>query len=111
MHDPAANDQGLEGEDHGNVTPIKSAPAEQPVAVAKLLDALPGIVGGIDRAIFDQSGVKAPFVLLVFTNGGALHATNITPASLAVQAVKDLAKHWDDGADIATHTPSGDAAG
>lgn len=75
--------------------PSPTAAASQPVEVAKLLDALPGLVGAIDRAIFDASGLKVPFVLLAFTNGGALHATNFDP-SVAVAAVKELASKWDD---------------
>jgi hypothetical protein len=67
----------------------------QPVDVQKTLDALPGLVGAIDRAIFDQSGKKQPFVLLIFASGGAMHATNIHPPADAVKAIKDLAAHWD----------------
>jgi hypothetical protein len=67
----------------------------QPEAIAKILDALPGMVGGIDRAIFDVSGKKLPFVLLIFGENGAMHATNVTPASNAIKAVKELAAVWD----------------
>lgn len=63
----------------------------QPEYVAKLLDALPGMVGGIDRAIFDASGKKLPFMLVVFGEGGAMHATNVTPAADAFRALKQLA--------------------
>lgn len=67
----------------------------QPQDVQKTLDALPGLVGAIDRAIFDQSGKKQPFVLLIFANGGAMHATNIHPPVDAVTAIKQLAAQWD----------------
>jgi hypothetical protein len=70
-------------------------PAEQPEHVAKLLDALPGLIGAIDRAVFDKSGRQMPFVLLVFADGSAMHATNFNAAD-AVKAIKELAKHWDD---------------
>jgi len=70
-------------------------PPEQPVAVAKVLDALPGIVGGLDSMLRDLCGQKMPFVLLVFAQGGAMHATNIVPASQAIEAVKQLAEQWD----------------
>lgn len=67
----------------------------QPKAVAKVLDALPGMIGAIDRAIFDAGGKKMPFVLLVFGENGAMHATNINPPSQGVEAVKQLAKAWE----------------
>jgi hypothetical protein len=63
--------------------------------VAKLLDALPALVGGIDHAIFKESGKTLPFVLLVFTEGGAMHATNINPPVQAIEAIKELAAKWD----------------
>jgi hypothetical protein len=62
----------------------------QPVETQKMLDALPGLVGAIDRAIVDQTGKKFPFVLLVFGNGAALHATNID-AKVALSAVQEFA--------------------
>ena len=68
-------------------TPVE---AIQPEPTAKLLDALPGLIGAIDRAIFDTAGEKFPFVLLVFGNGGALHATNID-AKVAINAVQEFA--------------------
>lgn len=70
--------------------------AVKPEAMTKLLDGLPGLVGALDRAIFDTSGQKMPFVLLVFTEGGACHATNFD-AKTAVAAVKELAACWDEG--------------
>jgi hypothetical protein len=70
-------------------------PPEQPPEVKRTLDALPGLVGAIDRAIFDQTGLKQPFVLLIFANGGALHATNVHPPVQAIEAIKQLAAAWD----------------
>jgi hypothetical protein len=70
-------------------------PPEQPAEVAKVLDALPGLIGAIDRALIDESGKKWPFVLLVFAPNGAMHATNINPASLGVEAVKTVVKAWE----------------
>lgn len=70
-------------------------PPEQPPEVKRTLDALPGLVGAIDRAIFDQTGKKQPFVLLIFANGGALHATNVHPPIQAIEAVKQLAAAWE----------------
>lgn len=67
----------------------------QPAAVKKVLDELPGLVGALDRAIFDTSGVKMPFVLLIFAEKGAMHATNIHPPSKGVEAVKQLAAQWE----------------
>jgi hypothetical protein len=67
----------------------------QPKSVAKVLDALPGMIGGIDRAIFDVSGKKMPFVLLIFGENGAMHASNMAPVSQAVDAIKQLAKAWE----------------
>ena len=77
-------------------------PPEQPPEVKRTLDALPGLVGALDRAIFDQTGKKQPFVLLIFANGGALHATNIHPPAQAIDAVKQLAAVWD-SADPTAH--------
>jgi hypothetical protein len=57
---------------------------EQPPEVAAMLDALPGLVGAIDNA------------LLVFPGQGALHATNIAPASDAVKLIKQLAHEWNE---------------
>lgn len=72
-------------------------------AVAKLLDALPGLVGGIDRAIIEKTGIKAPFVLVLFAEGSAMHATNITPPQQAQAAIIELARAWEkEGTE---HTP------
>jgi len=63
----------------------------QAVVTAKLLDAMPGLVGAIDRAIHEHTGEKVAFVLLCFAAGQAVHATNIHPAAEAVKAVKAFA--------------------
>ena len=69
----------------------------QPVVTAKLLDSLPGLVGAIDKALFDTCGERVAFVLVAFAAGGAVHATNIQPAANAVKALKDLTANWDTG--------------
>lgn len=81
-------------------------PPEQPVVTARVLDALPGLIGALDRLLREVTGQKLPFVLLVFAEGGAMHATNIQPASQAVAAIKELAAHWD----AADPQPAGSAA-
>ena len=77
-----------------NQTPISPV---QPVGTAKILDALPSLIGAIDQSLIDISGEKQPFVLIVFAAGVGMHATNISPTSDAVKAVKALAMQWDDG--------------
>jgi hypothetical protein len=76
----------------------------QPKAVAKVLDALPGMIGGLDRAIIEVAGQRLPFVLLVFGDNGAMHASNINPASEAVRAVRELGRAWD-AEDPQAHQP------
>jgi hypothetical protein len=59
----------------------------QPEVVKKLLDNLPGIIGGIDYATRDNCGQHVPFVLLYFTGNAALHATNIGSREAAMLTV------------------------
>lgn len=66
-----------------------------PTEIAKLLDTLPGLIGAVDRALFDATGVKTPFVLVAFANGSAAHATNIMPAENAMRALKELTDNFD----------------
>jgi hypothetical protein len=75
-----------------------------PTTIAKLLDALPGLIGGVDRAMFDATGEKIPFVIVAFANGSAAHATNIMPAANAMKALKELVDNFD-------FSESDDAAG
>lgn len=82
---------------------------EQPPEVAKMLDALPGLIGAIDQAVVDASGKRQPFVLLVFVDGGAVHATNMEPAQQAYDAIRRLAHEWDRAE--AEGAGAGDAAG
>lgn len=80
---------------------------EQPEVVAKTLDALPGLIGALDRAFKDQVGQVMPFVLLVFHGNGAMHATNFDVAA-AAQAVRQLGREWDKAADdTPTSAPAG----
>jgi len=46
-----------------------------------LLKNLPNLVGAIDMAIKDTAGKPMAFMLLVFADGAALHATNTDPAA------------------------------
>jgi hypothetical protein len=73
------------------ITPV------QPVGTAKILDALPSLIGAIDQSLIDTTGEKTAFVLIVFAAGVGMHATNINPPSDAIKAVKALATNWDDG--------------
>lgn len=83
-------------------TPI--AP-EQPEVIAKTLDALPGLVGAIDRVLKDEVGQVMPFVLLVFHGNGAMHATNFD-AGAAANAVRQLGREWDKAeGDTSVDTP------
>lgn len=70
-------------------------PAVQLTATSKLLDALPGLVGAVDRAFVDVTGNKTAFILVAFAEGQAVHATNINPPSDAIVALKELMKNWD----------------
>jgi hypothetical protein len=85
-------------------------PPEQPVVTARVLDALPSLIGALDRLLREVTGQKLPFVLLVFAEGGAMHATNIQPASQAVAAIKELAAQWDITEPQARPQPAGSAA-
>lgn len=69
---------------------IAEAPALQTIENQKILDALPGLVGGLDRALFDVSGRAQPFVVLIFAEGQAMHAANFG-AREAMDAVKTFA--------------------
>lgn len=74
--------------------PVAGVPADASPDVKKIMDELPGMVGGIDHALIDMLGKPAPFVLVIFAEGGAMHATNFDP-KLAAAAVKELAASWD----------------
>ena len=66
--------------------------------IKRVLDALPGLVGGVDNAFRDQTGEHHPFVLLVFAEGVALHAANFDPVQ-ARMAVIQVATRWDEDAE------------
>lgn len=78
-------------------------PPGQPAEAAAVLEALPGLIGAIDQALITESGTRWPFVLLVFAQNGAMHATNINPAELGVEAVKTVAKAWEEEPPHAAH--------
>ena len=80
------------------------------VLIQRVLEALPGLVGGIDYAIRDQTGKHQPFVLLIFAEGTALHSANFDPR-VAQKAVIELAGRWDQGDEavvVNADTPAGD---
>lgn len=56
-----------------------AATAQMPATTettTKIVKALPGLVGAVDRAIFDIAGKPLTFVLVIFSEGQAMHATN-----------------------------------
>lgn len=63
-----------------------------PTATAKILDELPQLIGAVDRFLIDTSGERIPFVVVAFTAGRAIHATNINPPAVAFDALKELVK-------------------
>jgi hypothetical protein len=67
--------------------------AVKPVDTKKILDALPGLIGGIDGAIRDIAQTKTPvgFVLIIVANGQAMYCTNGDP-EMAKNCIKELAK-------------------
>lgn len=67
-----------------------------PEATAKILDNLPQLVGAVDRFLIDTTGERIPFVVVAFTAGRALHATNINPPAVAFDALKELVKNMGD---------------
>lgn len=72
----------------------QQAPA-LPEATNKIIESLPQLVGAVDRFLIDQSGERIPFVVVAFTAGRALHATNINPPAVAFDALKELVKNMD----------------
>ena len=56
-----------------------AATAQMPAATKTteaVVKALPGLVGAVDRAIFDIAGKPLTFALVIFSEGQAMHATN-----------------------------------
>lgn len=66
-----------------------------PEATNKILDDLPQLVGAVDRFLIDKTGERIPFVVVAFTAGRALHATNINPPAVAFNALKELVKNME----------------
>lgn len=58
-------------------------------SIQRLIDVMPGLIGGIDMAINDQVGKPMPFVLVVFDGKTAAHATNFD-AKLAMEALTNF---------------------
>ncbi len=61
----------------------------------KILDALPGLIGGINEAFLAETGAKVAFVLIAFTDSSAIHGTNIHPAEDALLAIRAMAAGLD----------------
>jgi hypothetical protein len=72
------------------VDPISGEPAEKP-AILRLIDVMPGLIGGLDAAIHDRVGKPMPFVLIVFEGKTAAHATNFADAAYAMECVRNFA--------------------
>lgn len=85
------------------------AGSQPPMLAAKVLDAMPAMVGAIDRSFLDAAGEKVAFVVVAFVAGTAVHATNIVPAADAMLALAELVHSFahDGGATL----KDGNAAG
>ena len=76
--------------DQANAEAVDPISGEQPAkAIQRLIDVMPGLIGGIDMAINDQVGKPMPFVLVVFEGNTAAHATNFD-AKLAMEALTNF---------------------
>lgn len=69
---------------------------ESPLA-AKILEMVPSLTGAIDRTFREETGQHVAFVLVAFIDGSAVHASNITPASAAMEAMVNLAASYSGG--------------
>ena len=76
--------------------PVLTSPHIADPGVANLLNQLPGLVGAIDQAIKETAGKPFGFMLMVFTPGIALHATNAQPEAVQ-QAAIELVESWKAG--------------
>ena len=72
------------------VDPISGESTAPVPAIQRLIDVMPGLIGGLDMAISDQVGKPMPFVLIVFEGKTAAHATNFD-ARLAMEALQSFA--------------------
>lgn len=82
------------------------APPGTPEQVQLVLNILPGLIGAIDEAVRDQTGVRTglPFCLVIFAaQGAAIHASNFNPAA-AKKALIDF------GESLKTAQPQAEAA-
>lgn len=77
----------------------------QDAGTQALLDALPGLVGGIDNFIKKESGKHMAFMLLVFADEAVLHATNADPA-IAQEATRAYVQALNDQAAANDANPS-----
>ncbi len=62
----------------------------------EIIEVLPHLIGAIDRAVITETGKKSPFMLIVFDEGRAAYATNVSPAGPVIEALKQLVRSWDD---------------
>ena len=56
-------------------------------AMQRLVAAMPGLVGGLDSAIKDQTGEFMPVMLLVFSSGTAAYISNFNPEEITLAQV------------------------
>lgn len=62
--------------------------------ISKVLECLPHLVGGIDSALQGEIGEQVPFVIVAFAAGTAIHATNVKPASAAMEGLGQIVDNY-----------------
>jgi hypothetical protein len=67
---------------------------QPPTEIQKVIDAMPGIVGGLDAALVDHVGAPVPFVIIMFVGKTAAHATNFDP-KIAMDLTREFAAKLD----------------
>lgn len=64
-------------------------PAGAPVPeIQRVMDSMPGLIGGIDHALIDYVGKPVPFVLVLFSGTTAVHATNMGSGEEGMSALR-----------------------
>lgn len=66
---------------------INAAPAAP--EIQKIMDAMPGLIGGVDTALIDHIGKPVPFIMVLFSGKTAVHATNFDAAT-AMDALRNF---------------------
>ena len=83
------------------------APAVTPEDAAlyqtAILEALPGLIGGIDQALREQMGHPVAFVLMTFGKGGAAYSTNVSDVASMQAAVTGIVVSWSGGCRHGSH--------